>query len=94
MQVPHSICAEIQEKSILRKQETRDKRDIAEIMPMERCRDSGGRSMSRSHTHVGKHPAQDERIRIHGIFEREKRPVNIPKMGKHEICIQKSRILV
>ena len=31
-----------------------------------------GRSMSGSYTHVCKHPAQNERCEIHGVFEREK----------------------
>ena len=39
---------------------------------MERGRDNRGRSMSGSYTHVCKHPAQNERGEIHGVFEREK----------------------
>ena len=50
--------------------------------------------MSRSHTHVGKYPAQNERSGIHGISEREKQPDDISEMGKHEVCIPKPRILV
>ena len=38
---------------------------------MERSRSDRGRDMSRSHTHVGKYPAQNERCGIHGVFERE-----------------------
>ena len=50
-------------------------------MPMERSRSDRGRDMSRSHTHVGKYPAQNERSGIHGISEREKQPDDISEMG-------------
>ena len=63
-------------------------------MPMERSRSDRGRDMSRSHTHVGKYPAQNERSRIHGIFEREQQLDDISEMGEHEVCISESRILV
>ena len=54
---------------------------------MERSRSDRGRDMSRSHTHVGKYPAQNERSGIHGISEMEKQPDDISEMGKHEVCI-------
>lgn len=50
-------------------------------MPMERSRSDRGRDMSQSYTHVGKYPAQNERSRIHGIFEREKQLDDISEMG-------------
>ena len=50
--------------------------------------------MSGSHTYAGKYPAQNERSGIHGISEREEQPDDISKMGKYEVCIPKSRILV
>ena len=53
-----------------------------------------GRSMSGSYTYVGEYPAQNERFGIYGISERKKCPVNISKMGEHEVCIPKPRILV
>ena len=61
---------------------------------MERSRSDRGRDMSRSHTHVGKYPAQNERSGIHGISEREKQPDDISEMGEHEVCIPQPRILV
>ena len=48
----------------------------------------------RSYTSTSKHPSQNERFGIYGISKREKCIINIPEMGKYEICIQKSRILV
>ena len=50
--------------------------------------------MPRSYTHTSEYPAQNERFGIYGIFERKKCAANISKMGKHEVCIPKSRILV
>ena len=40
-----------------------------------------GRDMSRSHTHAGKYPAQNERSGIHGIFERESSLMIFQKWG-------------
>ena len=39
---------------------------------MEGCGNHRGRGVSRSHTHVGEHPAQNERFGIYGVSEREK----------------------
>ena len=50
--------------------------------------------MPGSHTHAGKHPAQNERFGIHGVFERQKRIDDFPKVGKYEIRIPKPRVLV
>ena len=50
LQVSCGICAKIQEKSILRREKTRDKRNIKNIVPMERSRDNRGRSMPRPYT--------------------------------------------
>ena len=50
--------------------------------------------MSGPYTYNGKHPAQNERFGIYGIFERKKCNADISKMGKHEVCIPKPRILV
>ena len=50
--------------------------------------------MPRPHTHVGEDTAQNERVGIYGIPERQERDNNIPKMGKYEICLPKQRILV
>ena len=61
---------------------------------MERGRDHRSRSMPRSYPYVGNDTAEDECVRIHGIFEREKQSDDIPKMGKHEIQVQESAILV
>ena len=53
-----------------------------------------GGSKSGSHTYASEHPAQNECFGIYGVLERKKRLVNIPEMGKYEICVPKPRILV
>ena len=50
--------------------------------------------MPGSYTYAGEYTTQNERFGIYGIFEREEQPDDIPKMGKHEVCIPKPRILV
>ena len=50
--------------------------------------------MSGSHTFAGKHPAQNERFGLYGVFEREKCVNDISKVGEYEVCVPKPRILV
>ena len=94
LQVSHSICAEIQTKSILWGKKIRNKRNIEVTMSMERGENNRGWSMSGSYTYVGKHPAQNECFGIYGIFKRKKCIIDISEMGKYEICIPKPLILV
>lgn len=61
---------------------------------MERGGKHRGRNMPGSHSYVGKHPAQNERFGFYGIPERKKCIADFPKMGEHEICVTKPRILV
>ena len=94
LQVSHRICAEVQKKGLLRRKAIRDMRNIATIMPMERSRNNRGRSMPGSHTYAGIDPAQNERFGIYGIFERKKCVIDISEVGKYEVCVPKSRVLV
>ena len=63
-------------------------------MSMEGGRNNRGRDMSGSYTYVSKCAAKDKRIKLYGVFEREKQFDDIPKIWEYEICIQKQRILV
>ena len=51
---------------------TRDKRNIAEAVPMERCRNNRRRGLSRPYTYAGQHPAPNERFGFRGISQRQK----------------------
>ena len=55
-------------------------------MRMERSKDNRGRGVPGSHTYVGKHPAQNERFGLYGVFERKKCIADIPEVGKYEVC--------
>ena len=63
-------------------------------MSMEGSRYNRRGNMPGSYTYAGEYTTQNERFGIYGIFEREEQPDDIPKMGKHEVCIPKPRILV
>ena len=45
--------------------------------------------MPGSHTYAGVDPAQNERFGIYGILKGKKCPVDLPEMGKHEVCVPK-----
>ena len=94
LQVSYRVCAEIQAKSVLRRKADGDRGNTSGVVPVERRRNHRSRSMPRSYSYVGKHPAQDECIRIYGVSERKEQPDDLPKMGQHEIQVQESAILV
>ncbi len=56
--------------------------------------DNRRRSMSGSHTYSCIAATQNERFGIYGVSERKECNNHISEMGKYEICIPKSRILV
>ena len=94
LQVSRSICTEIQKKSILLRKESRNKRNIKTVMPVEGSRNSRRRSMSRPYTHAVKHLTPNQRFGIYGVSKREKCIINISEVVEYEICIPKPRILV
>ena len=50
--------------------------------------------MSGSCSSACEYPAQNERCGIYGVSERKEQPDDIPKVGEHEVCIPRSRVLV
>ena len=50
--------------------------------------------MPRSYTSAVKYPTENKCEQLHGVSEREKQPDDIPKVWKHEVCIQEPGILV
>ena len=81
LQVSCGICTEVQTKSVFRRKTSRDTRDTAKIMRMERSRNHRRRSMSGSYTYAGEYPAQNERFGIYGILERESALLIFQKWG-------------
>ena len=63
-------------------------------MSVERRRDNRRRGVPGSHTSTVVDPAQNERFGLYGIPKRKKFATNLPKVGEHEVCIPKPRILV
>ena len=87
LKVPHRVCAEIPKEGILWGKESRDPRDTAAVMPMERSRNHRRRSVSGSYPSAAKYSTEDKCKQFHGIFEGEEQPDDIPKIWKHEVCI-------
>ena len=63
-------------------------------MRVERSRDHRMRDLSGPCAYTGGNTAEDQRIRIHGISERQEQHDDIPKIREHEICIPEPLILV
>lgn len=81
LQVPYSVCAEIPKEGVFRRKTPGDKRNIEAVMSVEGSRDNRRRSMPRPYTYAGKHPAQNERFGIYGIFERKSALLIFQKYG-------------
>ena len=79
LQVPYSVCTEIPKEGVFRRKKPGDKGNIEAVMSVEGSRDNRKRSMPGSYTYAGKHPAQNERFGIYGIFERKKCIADISK---------------
>lgn len=58
LKISHRICAEVQTKGILSGKESSNREKIASIMRVERCKNTGSRSVSRSYPHACKHPTE------------------------------------
>ena len=89
LQVPYRVCPKVQTEGVFRRKTPGYTRNIEAAVSMERCGNHRGRGVPRPHTHISEHPAQNERFGLYGIFEREKRTANFPKMGKYEVCVPK-----
>ena len=94
LQVSCGVCAEISQKSVLRRKAVGDRGNTSGIMPVEGRGDHRSRSMPRSYPYAVSDPAKDECLGIHGIPEGEEQPDDLPKMGKHEVQVQEQTILV
>jgi len=61
---------------------------------MERSERAGSGSLSRSYSYAGGNTAENQRIGLHGVSEREKQFADIRSVEQHQIQVQESRILV
>ena len=65
----HIVFAPKYRRKVFYEGENRDKGDTENIMSVERCRDNRRRGMYGPYTSIGQHTAENECIRIYGIFE-------------------------
>ena len=93
LQISYRICTKVQKESVFWRETGSNQRNIEDVMPVEGSRDWRRRGMPGSHPYVGKYPAQDERIGIHGVSKREKQLNDIPEVREYEICISEQGIL-
>lgn len=71
LQIPYGVCHEILKESILQRETFRDKRNIKNIMLMERIRNNRRRSAPKLHTYAFECTHKYEYIWIYGVFEGE-----------------------
>ena len=77
LQVSRGICAKIQEKSVLRSVSWRNWEDIAKFMRVETGKYNRSRDMFRPRTYVAWDTAQNERVGIYGVSQRQEFGVNV-----------------
>lgn len=71
VQISYRIYAEIPAESDLQPVQREHRPNTEAIVWLQGSRDNRGAPDGGSCTHVGKHPAQDQRIEFYGISERE-----------------------
>ena len=67
----YSIRTEVQEKSVLQRKETRGRKNTENTLRMEKDKNRGSRSMSRSCTYAGRNTTESSDIKLYGISQRE-----------------------
>ena len=94
LQISHSLRTEVQEESVLQRKETRGRKNTENTLRMEKDKNRGSRSMSRSCTYAGRNTTESSDIKLYGISQREKQPDDLRKVSGAEIQISESGILV
>ena len=72
LQVPHSVCAEISQEGVLRRETPGNRRNLENAVQLEKGKDYRSRSVPGSCTYAFGNPAQGGDIEFHGIPEGEK----------------------
>ena len=94
LQISHCVCTKVSQESILQAKARRGGKNTADAVRMEESGDYRGRGVSGPYAYACGNPAQDKRIKLHGIFEGEEQPDDLRKIPRAEIQIQESGILV
>ena len=74
LQIPHSVCTEVQTACDSWKDKERDREDAEDVVREKGDRHTGGGSLPRPHTYVGHDTAQAQCVERNGIPEREEQP--------------------
>ena len=77
LQVSYSVCAKIQEKSILWTISCRNRENITKFMRVETSKYNRGRNMYRQRTYAGRDASQNESVGVYGVSQGEKFGINI-----------------
>ena len=72
LQISHSVCSEVQKKSILQRKKTGGRRNSKNTVQLEEDKNRRGRSVPGSCTYVGRDTSKGGDIKLHGISQREK----------------------
>ena len=94
LQISHCVCTKVSQESILQTKARGGGENTADAVRMKESGNYRGRGVSGSCAYACGNPAQDKRIKLHGIFEGEEQPDDLRKIPRAEIQIQESGILV
>ena len=72
LQVSHSVCAEVQKKSVLQRKKTGGRRNSKNTVQLEEDKNHRGRSLPGPCTYAGRDTSKGGGIKLHGISQREK----------------------
>ena len=69
--IPYSVCAEISQEGVLRRETMRDRRNIEDAVPLEKEKDSRSRGVPGPCTHTGGDPTESSGIKLYEVSERQ-----------------------
>ena len=94
LQVPHSICAEVSKESILRGKAARDRRNIEDIVQLEKDKDSRSRGVPGPRAYAGRDTSEGGGVELHGVSKGEEQSDDLREVPGIAIQVQKPGILV
>ena len=72
LQISHSVCTEVQKKSVLQRKKTGGRRNSKNTVQLEEDKNRRGRSLPGPCAYVGRDTSKGGDIKLHGISQREK----------------------
>ena len=87
LQIPRRVCPEISSESILRAKAVRYRQNLVRVVQMEANKHHRSGSLPRPRAYAVGNTAENDRVIVYGISERQKQPDDIRTVEQHQIQV-------